>query len=88
MQNLNISKDMISNLAEQENKKFIRNTNKLVNNIVGSALKDLSDKVSFLTLNKVVLQPANELISGERIERHFLKNAKKRRKKIKRRMSI
>lgn len=68
MQNIKISKDMISNLAEQENKKFIKNTNKLVNNIVGSALKDLSEKVSFLSLNKVVLQPANELISGAFID--------------------
>lgn len=68
MQNLNISKDMIYNIAEQDNKKYIKNIKKLVNNIVGSALKDLANKISFVTLNKVVLQPANELISGAFID--------------------
>ncbi len=68
MQNLNVSKEMISNIAEQENKKFLNNTNKLVNYVVGSALKDLSEKVSFLSLKNIVLQPVNELISGAFID--------------------
>ncbi len=68
MPNLNVSKDMIVSIAEQQNKKFVRNTNKIVNQIMGAAIKELSKKISFLTLDKVVLQPANELISGAFID--------------------
>ena len=61
---LNISKEMIQSLAEQENKKYIKNINLIVNKLFSSAISDLSKKISFLNIDKVVLQPANELISG------------------------
>ena len=68
MANINVSKDMINNIAEQENKKYVKTTNKLVNNIVASAVQELSQKVSFISLKNAILQPANELVSGAFID--------------------
>ena len=68
MANINVSKDMINNIAEQENKKYVKTTNKLVNNIVASAVQGLSQKVSFISLKNAILQPVNELVSGAFID--------------------
>ena len=68
MATINVSKDLINNIAEQENKKFIRNTTKLINQIFSATISDLSKKVSFISIDKVTLQPANELISGAFID--------------------
>ena len=64
MASLNVSKDMIINIAEQENKKYIKLTNQLVNNILALAIEDLSQKISFISIKNAILQPANELVSG------------------------
>ena len=68
MSSINVSKDLINNIAEQENKKFIKGTTKLISQILGESIKDLSEKVSFISVDKVILQPANELISGAFID--------------------
>lgn len=65
---INVSKDLINNIANQENKKFIKSTTKLVNQIISASIKDLSEKISFVSMKNVVLQPANELISGAFID--------------------
>ncbi len=64
MASLNVSKDMIINIAEQENKKYIKLTNQLVNNVLALAIEDLSQKISFISIKNAILQPANELVSG------------------------
>lgn len=68
MPNINVSKDLIVNIAEQENTKYIKTVNKSINQIIGQAIKDLSEKISFVSLKNVILQPANELISGAFID--------------------
>ena len=68
MAKLNVSKELVSNIASQSNLKFINSTNKFVSFIVGSTIKDLSEKVSLITKDNVILQPANELLSGAFID--------------------
>lgn len=64
MADINITSDLINNIASQENKKYIRNVNNLINQILGASVQDLSKKISFVTAKNVILQPVNELISG------------------------
>lgn len=64
MSKLLINKELITNVANLENKKFIKQTNKNINNLVGLTIKHLQDKLSFISLDNVILQPANELLTG------------------------
>ena len=68
MAKLTVTKELITNIAHQSNTKYINSTNKFVNYIVGSTIKDLSEKVSLITKNNVILQPANELLNGAFID--------------------
>ena len=64
MGKLLINKELITNVANLENRKFIKQTNKIVNNLVGLTIKHLQDKLSFISLENVILQPSNELLTG------------------------
>ena len=64
MGKLLINKELITNVANLENRKFIKQTNKIVNNLVGLTIKHMQDKLSFISLENVILQPANELLTG------------------------
>ncbi len=68
MSNVNISKDIINNIANQENKKFVKNINKLIMQLVNDSMQDLSNSISFISAKNVVLQPINELVSGAFID--------------------
>lgn len=64
MAKLKISKELITNIAEQENLKYINTISKKTNQILSVALKKMSTQVSYLTMDNIVLQPVNELMSG------------------------
>lgn len=68
MAKIEISKELINNIANQENKQYIKQINKIVNNLVGESVAKLSEKISYISLKNVILQPANELISGAIID--------------------
>ena len=64
MPRLQITRELINSIANQDNKKFVKNINKTVNNVLAQAIDNLSSKVSYINLKNVALQPVNELISN------------------------
>ncbi len=68
MSKLSISKELIVSIAEQENIKYIKNISKKLNMILSSALKKMSEKISYVNLDNIILQPINELMSGALVD--------------------
>ncbi len=68
MVKLNVSKELIDKIADQQNDKYLKSTHNLICKIMGETLKDLSSKTSFVSMDNVVFQPANELVSGAFID--------------------
>ena len=68
MSKLSISKELIVSIAEQENIKYIKNISKKLNMILSSALKKMSEKISYVNLDNIILQPVNELMSGALVD--------------------
>lgn len=64
MPKIEISRELITSIANQDNKKFVKNINKKVNEKLALAIDNLSAKVSYINLKNVALQPVNELISN------------------------
>ena len=64
MAKIEISKELIYNLANQENNKYVRQINKKINTIIAESIARLSEKISYISLKNTILQPANELITG------------------------
>ena len=64
MPKIQISKELINSIANQDNKKFVKNINKKVNEKLALAIDNLSGKVSYINLKNVSLQPVNELITN------------------------
>ena len=68
MAKIKVSKEIIESFVNQQNTKYIQNINKKVNNLIGSSIKELSSKNSYVTLDNIVLQPVNELLTDSMIE--------------------
>ena len=68
MAKIEISKELINSIANQNNKKFIKNVNKKVNEVVALAVDDLSKKVSYINVKNVILQPVNELLTNSFVD--------------------
>ena len=64
MATVKISKDLIISVANQDKTKFINVTDEMVNKLLSSAIEQLSQKVSYISLDNVILQPVNELLNG------------------------
>lgn len=59
-----LNKQLIESLNESNNKDFMENVNDLVYNLVSSAVKEVSEKSPFVSLDKCILIPANEISTG------------------------
>lgn len=64
MAKIKISKSLINTIASQNNEIFLQKTQDMVKNIVSASVEELAGKVSYVTINNVVFQPVNELLSG------------------------
>ena len=68
MSKLEITRELINSIANQNNKKFVKNINKRVNETLELAIDNLSAKVSYINLNNVTLQPVNELLNDSFVD--------------------
>lgn len=68
MPKLQITRELINSIANQDNKKYLKNINKKVNEILALSIDNLSNKVSYINLKNVVLQPVNELINNSFVD--------------------
>ena len=70
MGKIQVSKGLILSIASQDNKKFVKNINTNVNELLTLSIDALSKKVSYINIKNVVLQPANEILNNS-----FLNNS-------------
>ena len=68
MAKLELNRDLILTITNQNKNKFLNNINKTVNNLVGLSVDALSKKVSYISTKNVILQPANELINNSFVD--------------------
>ena len=68
MPKIQISKELINSIANQNNKKFVNNVNQRVNETLSLAIDSLSSKVSYINKKNVVLQPLNELLNNSFVD--------------------
>lgn len=68
MAQINISKEIILSVANQDNSKFVDKVDDEVSNLFGAAIEKLSESISYVTTDNVYLQPINELFSGAMID--------------------
>ncbi len=59
-----IDKQLIESIVRKKNDEFIDKVNEKLNLIVSNAVDDLAQQIAYINLDNVILQPANELISG------------------------
>ena len=64
MKNKAISKQMIERIVSNDNSSFVDNISSKVEGLVGSAISDLAQKISYINVKNVILQPMNELMTG------------------------
>ncbi len=64
MATVKITKELITSVANQDKDQFVDDTNEKVNSLLSSAIDSLSKKVSYISLENVILQPINELLNG------------------------
>lgn len=64
MSKIKISKSLINSIATQNNNVYLEKTHDLVKEVVSASVLSLTEKLSYVTTNNVVLQPVNELLSG------------------------
>jgi len=68
MPKIQITRELINSIANQNNKKFVKNVNNRVNETLALAIDNLSSKVSYINLKNVTLQPVNELITNSFVD--------------------
>ena len=68
MAKLELNRDLILTITNQNKNKFLNNINKTVNNLIGLSVDALSRKVSYISTKNVILQPANELINNSFVD--------------------
>lgn len=63
MPKVKISKQLIEMIANKDNSNFAKTINEKVNEILSVSIENLSKKVSYISVDNVILQPANELFN-------------------------
>lgn len=59
-----LNKGLIEGIIRQNNEEYTRSIDQLVRNLLGTSIEDLSHKNAFVSLENVVLEPVNELLTG------------------------
>lgn len=68
MPKIQITKELINSIANQDTKKFVKNVNARINEILSEAIDNLSSQVSYINLKNVTLQPVNELLNNSFVD--------------------
>lgn len=64
MAKVKISKQLIEMIANKDNSEFVKNINEKVNQLLALSIENLAKKVSYISLDNVVLQPINETFNN------------------------
>ena len=64
MKNRVIDKQLIEGIIRANNNEFVEKVNDKINYIVSNAVNDLSKQIAYVSLENVIFQPVNELLSG------------------------
>ncbi len=64
MTKFQVTSGLIKSFANQDNNKYVKKVNKIVNSVLAQSIDSLSHSVSYINLKNVVLQPVNELLNG------------------------
>lgn len=59
-----IDRKLIESIAKNDNTEFFERVNNGVNNVLSNAINDMSQQIAYISLNNVVLQPVNEILTG------------------------
>lgn len=59
-----LNKELIEGLRDSTNNEFVESVNELVYSLVGETMKELAMKSSFIQIDKVHLEPVNEIYLG------------------------
>ncbi len=68
MAKINVSKEIILSVANQDNSKFVDNIDEKVNELFSAAIEKLSENISYVTIDNVYFQPVNELFNGAMLD--------------------
>ncbi len=68
MAKIKITRELINSIVRQDNAKYLKKVNKTVNQLLASSIDILSQKVSYINVKNVVLQPVNELLNNSFID--------------------
>ena len=68
MAKIQISKQLIESIANQNNRKFVKEINKNLNEVLALSIDNLSSKVSYINLKNVTLQPMNVLVNDSFVD--------------------
>lgn len=68
MAKITINANLIQAIANKDSKKYVKNINKKVNDLLACAIESLSAQVSYISLENSVLQPANELFNESMVD--------------------
>lgn len=64
MPKISISKQLIEMIANKDNSQIVKTINEKVNQYLALSIENLSNKVSYITLDNVVFQPINETFNN------------------------
>lgn len=68
MAKVKISKQLIEMIANKDNSTFVKNINEKVNELLAISIENLSNKIPYISLENVVLQPINETFNNAFID--------------------
>jgi len=64
MAKVKVTKQIIEKIAKKDNSEFVRNINDKVNEVMSLAIENLAKKVSYISIDNVVMQPINEVFNN------------------------
>ena len=64
MPKMKISKQLIEMIASKDNSEFVKNIHEKVNDVLSLSIESLSKKVSYISLDNVIMQPINEIFNN------------------------
>lgn len=65
---ITITKQLIESIASKDNKQYVKSINEKVNNLMSLTIESLGAKMSYVSFDNTVLQPANELFSDSIVD--------------------
>ena len=68
MAQIKISKSFVNSIANKGNYEYVDNINKKIIDLFSSSIELLSKEISYVSIDNVVLQPANELLTDAMID--------------------